>query len=128
MMEFYSETHLIARKEHRCEMCDEAIPVGTAYWRETGKFDGEFFTRRIHEHCYEMMTEYCAEVDTEFFWDDITAYVAEKHCETCEHSALYDEEEGWTECPYFDVTECEKLRNIYKSPEICAHNGHKKKV
>lgn len=117
-MEFYSEKHVTARKAHICEMCKETIPVGTPYWRESGKFNGDFFSRSLHDHCHGMEAEYCTEVDTEFSWDEIIDYIAEKHCQNCEHSYLHEDKEGWTECPYMDVTECRKLRKLYQCKEI----------
>lgn len=116
-MEFYSETHITARKEHVCELCGEIIHIGEAYWRESGKFEGDFFSRCLHEHCHEMEREYCEEVDTEFSWDCITDHVADKHCISCEHSGTRDDEEGWTDCPYTSVTECKKIKDIYNKPE-----------
>lgn len=46
MMSFYSEQHIKhSRKAHTCSLCGKEIPVGDPYVRETGKYDGDFFSR-----------------------------------------------------------------------------------
>lgn len=100
MMEFYSERKSIARKVHTCELCGGKISPGETYYRETGKWDGDFFSRALHAHCHFMEQDYCCEVDNEFSWDDITDYIADTYC--CDYEAR-------TDCQY-RVTECPKIK------------------
>lgn len=37
-----------ARKEHICWLCGDTIPVGTGYFKTTGKLDGRMFSVK---HC-----------------------------------------------------------------------------
>lgn len=109
MMEFYSERQVTARKPHVCEMCGGKIVPGEAYYRENGKWEGDFFSRALHTHCHLMEMEYCCEVDNEFSWDDIADYIADTYCCDCEHAACNDDRDDWTECEYH-VTDCPKIR------------------
>lgn len=97
-MEFFSERLLKSRKEHICKMCMRKINPGDYYFREVGKWNGDFFSRPLHVQCHLMEEDYCSEVDCEFSWDDIADYIADEYCSVCEHSAQRDEEDGWTEC------------------------------
>ncbi len=54
----YNETHITkSRKPHKCDACEETIPVGHHYWRVFILFDGEKQTvkrcmryQEIHKH------------------------------------------------------------------------------
>jgi len=53
-----------AKKEHRCEDCNEPIPVGSKYQRASGKYDGEFFDIKTCSVCVEVRDAFtCAEYD-----------------------------------------------------------------
>lgn len=51
-MEFYNENHVKARKPHRCHICHTEIIPGQYYYRESGKYCGEFFDRCTCISCY----------------------------------------------------------------------------
>lgn len=116
-MEFYSEAKVTARKEHVCEMCGGKILPGEVYYRENGKWEGEFFSRALHVQCHLIETDYCCEVECEFSWDSLMDYAQDEFCSGCEHAACNDDIEGWTECTH-SVTDCPKileaLRRKYK--------------
>lgn len=113
MMEFYSENCYTARKEHTCEMCGGIIHIGEKYYQESGKWEGEFFSRSLHVHCHKMEREYCVEVDNEFTWDGIMDYIRDKYCNCCEHADCNEDKVGWTECKYA-VTSCPKILKIFE--------------
>ena len=107
-MEFYSEACYTARKEHRCEMCGRKIARGEQYVYQSGKWDGDFFTRKLHRQCNLLLYDYCTEVDEEFTYSSVLEYAEEQYCHDCEHAACNDDREGWTECKE-DVTTCPKV-------------------
>ena len=115
--EFFSERLLKSQKEHICEMCNKKINLGNYYYRESGKWDGGFFSRALHVQCHLMEVDYCTEVDCEFSWDDIVDYIAAEYCSVCEHSPQREDEEGWTECKddiYTCPTILKRLLDKYK--------------
>ena len=107
-MEFYSEAMVKARKRHVCEMCGKDIQPGELYYRENGKWEGDFFSRALHVQCHLMEMDYCAEVECEFTWDSIEYYIDDAYCCDCVHSTRNEDMDGWTDCPY-RVTDCPKI-------------------
>lgn len=85
MMEFYTSNKVKARKVHVCEMCGGQINPGEEYQRESGKYDGEFFDRKLHLDCLSVLEEYCSNVDTEFTYEDVYEYWVETYCHSCKH-------------------------------------------
>jgi len=87
MLEFLDTRKVTARKEHECECCGKTIVKGEIYERETGKFDGEFFTRAWCVDCDRIITWWCANcADDEYLdyagvWDDLGS----EFCDDCEH-------------------------------------------
>ncbi len=112
MMEFYDERSLTAKKQHTCELCGQEIKPGERYFRETGKWCGEFFSRALHEHCHFMEVEYCAEVDNEFTWTEIMEYVADVYCRKCPHHPSHDDLPDWTDCNRI-VTDCPRIKELF---------------
>ena len=85
MMEFYVEFEHKARKMHKCEVCNKTIYPGTEYVRQTGKFDGEFFTRAWHKDCSKVMRYHfdflsCGD---EFDYDDVYYDLQDDLCRSC---------------------------------------------
>ena len=119
-MEFYSEACHTARKEYICEMCGRKIMQGEPYIYQSGKWDGVFFTRKLHRQCDLLLIDYCTEVDNEFTYDSVMEYAEEQWCYDCEHAGCNDDLEGWTECDE-SVTTCpkvlEKIKEKYKMEE-----------
>ena len=54
MVEMISESQPVARRQHRCEECGHAIPVGTRYLKQFCKDGGETWTWISHTDCFEM--------------------------------------------------------------------------
>lgn len=100
MMEFYSESEHRAIKEHVCACCNRKINPGDMYFRESGKWCGDFFTRALHPSCHFMEVKYCNDIDNEFSWDGVTDHIQDVICGECEHAACHDDLPGWKECPY----------------------------
>lgn len=42
--EFWSQSHPVARTQHRCVVCGRDIVPGARYLRESGKWEGELFS------------------------------------------------------------------------------------
>lgn len=85
MMDFYNAKIQTARKTHKCEMCGQDIKPGEQYSYESGMWDGDFFVRKLHIGCNNILSEYCREIDNEFDYDSITEYWMEHYCANCEH-------------------------------------------
>lgn len=52
MSDFITDvTRPVAKKAHRCNVCQVEIPAGTRYARWSGRYDGAFFTCTVHEPC-----------------------------------------------------------------------------
>ena len=104
-MEFYREKKHIAHKEHLCEMCKMPIHEGKEYWEETGKFEGDFFARKLHPRCHNFEAEYCYDAGPEFCWDAVQDHIQDNHCFDghCDymiagkcHHTIYD-------CPFLTI-------------------------
>ena len=44
-----------SQRPHRCEWCDDLIPMGTAMVRRTYKWDGDFNCAHMHPECYRAL-------------------------------------------------------------------------
>lgn len=84
MMEFYDRRFRKAKKEHRCEMCHKTIEVGEEYCNETGKYDGDFFERKMHSNCFNMFQMMLDDMgDYEFTWDCFSDWWMDNKCSVC---------------------------------------------
>ena len=55
-----------ARKEHRCDFCNQKLMVGTIYMKSTHVLDGRIYDWKTHNYCNKIshrldMYEYCDE-------------------------------------------------------------------
>lgn len=67
-----STTHPTARKEHRCDECDEAIPIGAKYERTEGLWDGSWSTYKTCLSCVEIRDHFQCEGWTYgLLWEDL---------------------------------------------------------
>lgn len=125
MMEFWSEQDIkAARKPHVCEMCGRPINIGESYCRESGKWEGDFFSRCMHLVCHEMEMEYCCEVDNEFTWSDILEYVAEVYCSKCKHALCNDYlPDHGEDCPYDSVLDCPIIQRQFNAEQEVEHEA-----
>lgn len=83
MLEFYDHALPIARKHHVCEYCNKEIVPGEQYSVESGKYLGDFFTRKLCLCCKKILDDYCSNVDFEFDWYDVDEYLSDKFCSNC---------------------------------------------
>lgn len=49
---FHDKTSQRAAKRYRCIYCGECIEQGQVYIRQSGVWEGEFFTNRFHPECF----------------------------------------------------------------------------
>lgn len=86
-MEFYNERHHVARKCHVCECCRSVIPPKEKYVVQTGKFEGDFFSRKWCLDCEIVMEYYFNRLssESEFDYDDVEYALQEAFCYGCEH-------------------------------------------
>lgn len=83
-MEFYARREATARKEHECEYCRDTISAGQKYSYETGKFEGDFFTRKLCLTCDMILREFMSEADEEYFeWSYVSEFLNENYCAEC---------------------------------------------
>lgn len=113
MMEFYNRSLPEARKTHTCEFCGKEIQSGEKYSYETGKYEGEFFVRKLCLICEQMLSDFIYESDdNEFDWWEITDWLRDKYCVDCQNS----DENG--DC-YDDLfpENCERVRKEFMKIE-----------
>lgn len=53
--EMFQQKTVQAKKQYRCESCNETVAAGEKYRRSTGMWDGKFDTIRQHVHCADLM-------------------------------------------------------------------------
>jgi hypothetical protein len=86
MLEFYNQTYPKARKEYKCEMCGETIHAGEVYSCETGKYEGDMFTRSLHEDCFAVLEMAMWDKgEPEFSWDGIRDWWRYHKCDHCKN-------------------------------------------
>lgn len=107
MLEFYNSFRRIARKLHKCEYCQKEIMVGEKYSYESGKFDGDFFTRTLCVQCRKMLNAYTDDVDDDAFdWLDISDFLSDNYCDKlCGQEKRHDCDKS--------PEHCEKIRTEF---------------
>lgn len=84
MLEFYTDEYPKARKPHTCEFCGRTIERGERYAKQTGKCDGEFFSRSLCQTCDKILNAFFLDADDDYFtWDEVHEWLYEAHCEQC---------------------------------------------
>ena len=106
MLEFYNDMVHKTKKDYKCEFCNQAIKIGEKYHRQSGKYDGEFFDRKLHMICDKMIAEYCSENREydDISYDGVMDWLRDKHCYDCP-----DEDE----CT-LSIFQCKKIIDNYK--------------
>ena len=65
MSEFWNSTLIKkSRRVHRCEHCHVKIEIGQPYYKETGKYEGEFNNYSLCVRCKKLLT------NSNPIWDD----------------------------------------------------------
>lgn len=114
MLEFQNYSERIARKEHKCSLCGEAIHAGEKYARFSGKYDGLFFDQKLHLVCNQMISEFCRANDYyEYTEDDVLYWVQEVVCSECEHSWYGDVKD---DCET-SIFRCQKVIDRFREKE-----------
>ena len=105
-MEFYNDLVYKAKKEYKCEFCNQKINVGEKYHRQSGKYDGDFFDRKVHMICDNMISTFCKEENEyeDISYDGVVEWLRYKHCYNCP-----DDEE----CN-ISMFECKKIIDKYQ--------------
>ena len=84
MLELYVRKTPRARKAYDCFLCGLPIPKGEKHVYEKGKWEGEFFTRRLHSACSNMVDFHLDETgSSEFTEDGVVETVREYICPYC---------------------------------------------
>lgn len=88
MLTTLKELHLIARKEHICNLCGCKINKGQKYYRQTNLYDGCFYDWMEHEECSHIASEldmynecdyYYEGLSTDCFKDILDEYIYQEH-------------------------------------------------
>lgn len=109
-MEFYTSKTPKARKTHKCQYCGKEIAKGEKYSYESGKFEGELFTRKLCLTCADILDTYLVDVgENEFDWWEIDDWLTEGYCDECEHGRRRDDD---CEC---EPAQCQKIRENFVS-------------
>ena len=67
MSDYFSDPQTIcARKTRPCIYCAESINAGDHYTRQSGVFEGSWFTSHYHHECYEDLREICMDEFTPY--------------------------------------------------------------
>ena len=87
MMEFYDCSDRRAKKEHKCDFCNKTIRPGEKYSYEKGKYDGEFFTRKLCNTCALALSMYLHEsLEDEIDWWRVSDWLVDEICSKCSES------------------------------------------
>lgn len=107
MLEFYNSYIRTARKAHKCEYCEKNIMVGEKYSYESGKFEGDFFTRTLCVPCLKMLNAYTDDVDDDTFdWWAVSDFLSDNYCDKlCGQEKRHDCDKS--------PEHCEKIRTEF---------------
>lgn len=113
-MELYNRTTPKARKDYKCEYCEQTITKGEIHSCETGKYDGDMFSRRLDIICYNMMDKYLSDSgEEEFTFDGVDDWLRDNYCYDCEHG---DKKED--DCEQGCVSRCPIIRQRFAEEEV----------
>lgn len=86
MLECYTQRFPLAKKWHKCDLCDGVIPPGEKYYRFSGVDSGAFFDQKYHLSCKNILEAYTlsnGDFDEIDFWS-VEDWVRERVCSDCE--------------------------------------------
>lgn len=110
-MEFFNDTRNVARKPHKCEACGRTIEAGELYRRQSGKWEGDFFTRAWCCDCEAIMEYYFEHIamESEFDYWEVQDEIADRFCHACPHGGNGDDD-----CEEKAVWHCQRVLNAIR--------------
>jgi hypothetical protein len=89
MSDFWNIKKVRARKEHKCDICNQIISKGIKCVYEYGKFCGDFNSLYLCNQCYELKEHYCHENREDVRMDgwigeDVIYDIRENVCYDCD--------------------------------------------
>lgn len=97
--DWYADDRIVkAKKLYSCEACKFPIEPGEQHVYQRGKFEGDFFTRRLHRFCCDFWMkgddDYLPDFDdTLFYW--LESYLGWDEAHTCYKHAHQVRAEEW---------------------------------
>lgn len=67
MSDFHESRKVKGRKAYRCEQCGQPIEAGCEHIYAAGRWEGDFYTQRIHLECDAAALDYARELN---LWND----------------------------------------------------------
>ena len=124
-MEFFTSKIVTAKRQHTCEACGTTIAIGEKYRKETGKWEGDFFSRAWCSDCSNIMDYYFDFLTTECEFDywEVQDNICEKFCYPCKHGMENDDD-----CPQeYDFWHCpsiqQQIKQAYASKQTIIREG-----
>ena len=109
-VEIYKEKLYTARKEHRCHICGLTIEPNEQYYRESGKYEGDFFDRCTCICCFEVRERYLKhENENEYCEWNIEDEASNTFCED------HYKTNPCADCGYKNPLHCSRVRNYYEN-------------
>lgn len=91
-LDFSTSYHHIAKKQHICNLCGEAIKIGEKYLRYSGKYDDYFFDEKYCADCENCLDYYCCITgEYEYTDDDVLDTLRDRFCDGCVHGFKTDD-------------------------------------
>ena len=91
MVEFQRSETPVARKSHRCFLCQETIRPGEKYYRTVYKDSGDFGSEAYHLDCIGIVDRYFRTFDPAWYNpEDVLNWVEDAVCLDCEHRKALD--------------------------------------
>ena len=84
MIEFFTNSERKARTEHVCSLCKKIIEPGSFYLHQQGKYEGDFYTTKLHKSCSDIIDAYHMHTG-EDCWSpgEVYEWLCDYHCYGC---------------------------------------------
>lgn len=104
----------IAKKQHKCSLCDGVIEKGEQYTRTVvGGGSVGFCDDKYHSKCYELVERYCRKLDADDYLElwYVIDDVMENVCSSCEKNTMCDLKSA-------TITNCDRVQKQYGVKKI----------